>query len=62
MTVNDDGCGGADPTAGTGLRGLRDRVGALDGTLTVDSPPTAERRIIAEIPLEAARSCARSSV
>ena len=38
VTVIDDGCGGADPTAGTGLRGLRDRVAALDGTLRCRQP------------------------
>ena len=53
MTVSDDGCGGADPSAGTGLRGLRDRVAALDGTLGVDSPTDRGTRIVAEIPLEA---------
>ena len=39
LQVRDDGCGGADPTTGTGLRGLRDRVEALDGSLEIDSPP-----------------------
>ena len=51
VTVADDGCGGADPEAGTGLRGLRDRVAALDGTLHVDSPTDRGTRIVAEIPL-----------
>ena len=51
VTVADDGCGGADPEAGTGLRGLRDRVAALDGTLHVDSPTDHGTRIVAEIPL-----------
>ena len=37
--MRDDGRGGADPRGGTGLRGLADRVAALDGTLDVDSPP-----------------------
>jgi PAS domain S-box-containing protein len=36
--VEDDGVGGADANGGSGLRGLADRVEALDGTLTVDSP------------------------
>ena len=31
VQVSDDGVGGADPSTGTGLRGLRDRVDALDG-------------------------------
>jgi PAS domain S-box-containing protein len=62
VTVIDDGCGGADPAAGTGLRGLRDRVAALDGALTVDSPTDRGTRIIAEIPLEARPELARSSL
>ncbi len=52
VIVTDDGCGGADPAAGTGLRGLRDRVAALDGTLEVDSPADRGTRIVAVIPLE----------
>ncbi len=51
VTVVDDGIGGADPTAGTGLRGLSDRVSALDGTLTVISPAGEGTRIEATIPL-----------
>ena len=43
VAVSDDGVGGADPEQGTGLRGLADRVAALDGTLLVESPPTAAR-------------------
>ena len=35
ITVRDDGIGGADPRAGTGLRGLAERVGALGGRLVV---------------------------
>ena len=38
VQVRDDGVGGADPSTGTGLRGLRDRVDALDGALAVESP------------------------
>ncbi len=38
VEVEDDGVGGADERKGTGLQGLRDRVGALDGTLAVSSP------------------------
>jgi signal transduction histidine kinase len=38
VTIRDDGIGGADPTAGSGLRGLADRVAALDGRLEVTSP------------------------
>jgi signal transduction histidine kinase len=51
LIVRDDGAGGADLTSGTGLRGLRDRVEALDGRLDVDSPPGLGTTVIAEIPL-----------
>ena len=42
---------GADPKAGTGLRGLRDRVGALDGRLEVVSPRGAGTIVRAVVPL-----------
>jgi PAS domain S-box-containing protein len=54
VEVADDGVGGADPSAGTGLRGLTDRVEALDGSLAVESPPGEGTRIRAELPLQAA--------
>ncbi len=50
VRVSDDGVGGADPTAGSGLRGLADRVAALDGRLEVTSPPGAGTTIRAVIP------------
>jgi signal transduction histidine kinase len=50
VEIADDGVGGADPTRGSGLSGLEDRVAALDGTITVDSPPGAGTRVLAEIP------------
>ncbi|HET8812887.1 MAG TPA: PAS domain S-box protein [Gaiella sp.] len=50
VEVTDDGIGGADPTRGSGLKGLEDRVAALDGTLEVESPPGAGTRIRATIP------------
>ena len=49
ISVADDGRGGADP-AGAGLDGLRRRVEALDGTLTVDSPPGGPTLLRAEFP------------
>jgi signal transduction histidine kinase len=52
VEVCDDGRGGADPTRGSGLRGLLDRVGALNGTLTVDSPPGGPTRVRACLPAE----------
>jgi signal transduction histidine kinase len=48
--VDDDGVGGADPTSGSGLRGLVDRIEALDGRLEVVSPEGGGTRIRAEIP------------
>jgi signal transduction histidine kinase len=42
--------GGADPQGGSGLRGLSDRVAALEGRLAIVSPPGAGTRIRAEIP------------
>ena len=50
VEVTDDGIGGADPARGSGLKGLEDRVEALDGTLEVESPPGAGTRIRARIP------------
>jgi signal transduction histidine kinase len=50
VTVRDDGVGGADPTAGSGLRGLAARVEALGGRLDVYSPPERGTLIKAEIP------------
>ncbi len=51
VEVADDGIGGADAAAGSGLRGLADRVEALDGRLEVESPPKGGTRIRAELPL-----------
>jgi signal transduction histidine kinase len=49
--VADDGVGGADMAKGSGLRGLADRVAALDGRLVVDSSPEGGTRVRAEFPL-----------
>jgi signal transduction histidine kinase len=51
VEIVDDGIGGADPEAGTGLRGLADRIEALGGRLEVDSPPGAGTRVSARLPL-----------
>jgi PAS domain S-box-containing protein len=50
VAVTDDGVGGADPAAGSGLGGLTDRVAALEGTLIVRSPPGGGTRVEAVIP------------
>jgi signal transduction histidine kinase len=50
VEVRDDGVGGADPSLGNGLRGLVDRVGALDGSLELVSAPGEGTIVYAEIP------------
>jgi signal transduction histidine kinase len=51
VEIADDGAGGADAARGTGLRGLADRVEALDGRLRVVSPPGAGTVVTAELPV-----------
>lgn len=50
VQVDDDGIGGADPRSGSGLRGLADRLDALEGTLAVSSPIGGGTRVSARIP------------
>jgi signal transduction histidine kinase len=52
VEVADDGVGGADPTAGSGLRGLADRVQAFGGELRVISSPGSGTRVLAELPVQ----------
>jgi signal transduction histidine kinase len=56
LQVRDNGVGGADPKAGSGLTGLVDRIAALDGTLTVDSPSAVGTTLTVELPLDAKAS------
>ena len=51
VTIADDGRGGATVGAGSGLRGLADRVDAVGGSLRVESPAGGGTRLVAEIPL-----------
>ena len=51
IEVRDDGKGGAQATPGSGLSGLADRVGALDGVLEVESPPGEGTVLRAVLPL-----------
>jgi signal transduction histidine kinase len=51
VEVADDGVGGADGARGSGIRGLQDRVAALGGRLTVESPQGQGTRVVAEIPV-----------
>jgi signal transduction histidine kinase len=50
ITVTDDGRGGADPDKGSGLRGLKDRIAALDGSFALASPAGRGTRLTVEIP------------
>ncbi|WP_418275733.1 histidine kinase [Isoptericola jiangsuensis] len=50
IEVVDDGAGGAEPRAGSGLAGLRGRVAALDGTFDLTSPAGAGTRLTVEVP------------
>ena len=51
VVVQDDGQGGVDPSVGSGLRGLQDRLAAAGGTLTVSSPVGLGTTIRAAIPI-----------
>jgi signal transduction histidine kinase len=53
VVVKDDGVGGADLGNGSGLQGLEDRVGALDGCVDIDSPAGGGTTVMATIPLNA---------
>lgn len=52
VSITDDGRGGADPQRGTGLRGLRQRVESVDGTLRIHSPTGGPSSILATMPCE----------
>jgi signal transduction histidine kinase len=58
LAVVDDGVGGADPSGGSGLIGLKDRVEALAGTIDIASPRGSGTRLEVEIPLLADPSVA----
>ncbi|MFD0370560.1 sensor histidine kinase [Streptomyces sp. NPDC127114] len=53
LQVRDDGVGGTDPAAGSGLAGLAERLGAVDGVLAVDSPAGGPTTVTAELPWRA---------
>ena len=58
IEVADDGRGGADATAGSGLRGLDDRVAAIGGRLSVTSPAGGGTTIRAELPVDVSAKAA----
>jgi len=53
IEVTDDGVGGVEPSRGSGLRGLLDRVEAIGGRLEIDSPVGNGTRVLAMLPLDA---------
>jgi signal transduction histidine kinase len=53
VSISDDGIGGADPSRGSGLIGLTDRVQASGGTISISSHAGAGTRITAELPVSA---------
>jgi signal transduction histidine kinase len=53
LCVRDDGVGGADPLGGSGLVGLKDRIDALGGTLSVHSPAGGGTTVSCELPIPA---------
>ncbi len=56
LELRDDGRGGADPSAGSGLTGLADRVSVLDGRLALTSPPGGPTLLRVEFPCELTRA------
>jgi signal transduction histidine kinase len=52
MQVGDNGRGGADPSAGSGLRGIERRLAAFDGIMAVSSPPGGPTVVTMELPCE----------
>ena len=51
VVITDDGAGGADPAAGSGLKGVADRIEALGGRLQVQSPAGRGTQLLADIPV-----------
>jgi signal transduction histidine kinase len=51
VCVRDDGAGGADPARGSGLIGLKDRIEAFGGTMSLDSPSGGGTTLVAQLPL-----------
>jgi signal transduction histidine kinase len=52
LVVSDDGIGGAEPGAGSGLIGLQDRIDVAGGTMTISSPLGTGTTLVAQIPCD----------
>jgi signal transduction histidine kinase len=52
VRVTDDGLGGADPSRGTGLKGLAQRTSIVDGKLRVSSPPGGPTTVTVDLPMQ----------
>jgi signal transduction histidine kinase len=52
IEIGDDGIGGLDERRGSGVQGLRDRIGAVGGTLQISSPPNRGTVMRASLPIE----------
>lgn len=61
LSIDDDGVGGADPAGGSGLMGLKDRVEATGGTLSVESRPGSGTSLLVELPVGSDDGSARAS-
>jgi signal transduction histidine kinase len=62
IEVRDDGVGGAEPSLGSGLIGLIDRVEAVGGRLSIESPTGRGTRLVADIPLDPTHPAAAAAV
>ncbi|MFI2238027.1 sensor histidine kinase [Streptomyces chrestomyceticus] len=51
IRVHDNGCGGAQLQSGSGLLGLAERLAAVDGTLSLDSPPSGPTTVVLDMPV-----------
>ncbi|MFF7182091.1 sensor domain-containing protein [Streptomyces sp. NPDC008121] len=61
LQVSDDGCGGARLDGGTGMAGLAERLGAVDGLFVLDSPEGGPTTVTAELPWRERSAAATSS-
>ena len=62
VEVRDEGLGGADPSLGSGILGLKDRVEAIGGTMRLTSPPGTGTSLRVELPLRHQAALTRRGV